>query len=107
MRILLADNQSRVQFALRVLLTQRTEFEIVGEAVDAGELLAQTGTTHPDLITLDLGLRGLPAHDILPNLRKIRPNLSVIVLSSGQKSGQAPRLLAPMPSSARWNRQNG
>jgi DNA-binding NarL/FixJ family response regulator len=89
MRILLADNQPRVRFALRALLAQRAGFEIVGEAVDAGELLAQAGTTHPDLIILDLDLEGLPAHDILPSLRMLCPDLFVIALSSGHKNGSA------------------
>ena len=41
MRILLADGQPRVRFAMRVLLERQPGVEVVGEAVDAEDLLAQ------------------------------------------------------------------
>jgi two-component system capsular synthesis response regulator RcsB len=81
MRILLADNRSKVRFALRALLEQRRELEIVGEAVDAENLLAQAEATHPDLVLFDWGLPGRAAIDLLPALRQACPALSVIVLS--------------------------
>jgi len=37
MRILLADNQSKVRFALRALLEQQPGLTVVGEAAEAGD----------------------------------------------------------------------
>jgi len=81
MRILLADNQPKVRFALRVLLEQRPGLEVVGETVDADDLLAQVETLCPDLVLLDWTLRGRAMVDLLLALREICPCVYVIVLS--------------------------
>lgn len=73
MRILLADDQPRVRFALRVLLERRPGFEVAGEAVNAEGLLAQMETTCPDLVLLGWELPGLAAVGSLSALRRIYP----------------------------------
>jgi DNA-binding NarL/FixJ family response regulator len=81
MRILLADNQPKVRHALRVLLEHQPGLEVVGEVVDAEELLAQIEKNNPDLVLLHWRLRRGTIADQLPNVREGRPNLAVIVLS--------------------------
>ena len=81
MHVLLADDQPRVRFALRVLLERQAGLEMVGEAVDAEGLLAQTEATHPDLVLLGWELPGLAAVGWLSALREIHPDLYVIALS--------------------------
>jgi len=53
MHVLLADDQSKVRSALRLLLEQEPELNVVGEATKADELLAQVGTVCPDIVLLD------------------------------------------------------
>ena len=81
MRILIADDQSKVRFALRVLLERQAALEIVGEAADAEELLAQVAADCPDLVLLGWELPGLTKIDLLAALRRVCPNLMVIALS--------------------------
>jgi DNA-binding NarL/FixJ family response regulator len=81
MRILLADSQPRVRFALRVLLERQPGVQVVGEAVDAVELVAQAAATRPDLVLLAWELPGLAAVDLLPTLHRLCPNLLVVALS--------------------------
>ena len=81
MRILLADNQPKVRHALGVLLEHQPGLEVVGEAADAEELLAQIKAARPELVLLHWSLRGGAAVDLLPALQKAYPNLAVIVLS--------------------------
>jgi DNA-binding NarL/FixJ family response regulator len=81
MRVLLADDQPRVRFALRVLLEQQPGLTVVGEADDANDLLAQAEATHPDLVLLAWELPGLAAAGSLPALRTACPGLLVIALS--------------------------
>jgi DNA-binding NarL/FixJ family response regulator len=88
MRILLADDQPKVRFALRVWLEQQAGFEIVGEAVNAKELLAQVQATTPDLVLLGWELPGL-AVDSLSALREVCPDLSVIALSGRPEARRA------------------
>ena len=88
MRILLADRESNVRYGLRVLLEERSEFEVVGEAADADCLLAQTEAACPDLVLLSWELPGLAGTDLLPALRRIKDDLYVIVLSGRPEARQ-------------------
>jgi DNA-binding NarL/FixJ family response regulator len=81
MRIMVADRQSKVRFALRTLLRRQKGLEIVGEADTGEELLARVEATCPDLVLLHWRLSGGGA-DLVPALRRIRPGLRVIVLSA-------------------------
>jgi DNA-binding NarL/FixJ family response regulator len=81
MRILLADDQATVRSALQLLLEENPELDVVGEATEAGELLAQAKMACPDLVLLDWELPGLQTADLLPALRQHLPRLVVIALS--------------------------
>jgi two-component system nitrate/nitrite response regulator NarL len=89
MRILLADNETNVRYGLRALLEERPAFEVVGEAADAEELLAQLQAACPDLVLLSWGLPGPQGADLLPALRKLQDDLYVIVLSGRPEARQA------------------
>jgi len=70
MRVLLADDQSKVRSALRLLLEQRPGVQILGEAVDATGLLDWMKAACPDLVLLDWELPGLETDSLLPTLRE-------------------------------------
>ena len=89
MRILLADDQPRVRFALRVLLERQPGLHVVGEAVDAFGLLDQVETTSPDLVLLGWELPDLVAVGSLSALRKICSDLFVIALSGRPEARRA------------------
>jgi len=82
MRILIADDQERVRFALRILLTQQPGLQVVGEASNGEVLLAQAGTVAADLALVDWELPRLAEAGGLPALHRSSPALQVIVLSS-------------------------
>jgi len=81
MRILIADGQSSVRYALHILLQRQSGIEVVGEAIDAQELLARIEAASPDLVLLDWELPGLPRRALLAAMRNAVPNLTVIALS--------------------------
>jgi DNA-binding NarL/FixJ family response regulator len=81
MRILLADDQPKVRLGLRLLLEQDQGLTVVAEATDAEGLLAHAETAQPDLVLLDWSLQASPGLDLVPALRRLRPDLAVIVLS--------------------------
>ena len=80
MRILLADDQQRVRFALRVLLERQSGFEVSGEAADAVELLVEAMNACPDLVLLDWDLPGYPPADLVTEAKSLPPGPQVIVL---------------------------
>ncbi len=81
MNILLADDQSRVRFALRILLEQQPEWKVTGEASDANELLSHAESRQPDLVLLDGDLPGLDVSNCLAVLRQKYPQLCIIALN--------------------------
>jgi DNA-binding NarL/FixJ family response regulator len=82
MRILLAENRSRVRFALRSLLEEQPGIVVIGEVSDGQDLIAQAEADCPDLVLIDWDLPGIEEDDLLPALREICPDLTVIILSS-------------------------
>jgi DNA-binding NarL/FixJ family response regulator len=89
MRVLLADDQTKVRSALRLLLEQEPGLSVVGEAVEAEDLLAQVEATQPDLVLLDWELPGLRTDDRLSVLRALCPQLKVIALSGQPEARRA------------------
>lgn len=81
MNVLLADDRAKVRSALRLLLEQEPDIQIVGEAADATGLLLAVERDAPDLILLDWELPGLPPENLLRLLRYLRPTIWVIALS--------------------------
>ncbi len=79
--MLLADDQPEVRRALTILLEQQPGLTVVGEAVDAHDLLIQMEPTCPDMLLLDWELPGMAAPQLLSALRATCPGLSVIALS--------------------------
>jgi DNA-binding NarL/FixJ family response regulator len=77
-----ADNESKVRFALRTLLVQRARIDVVGEAECAEELLALVDAACPDLVLLPWRLQGMDTCELLPRLKEACPDLHVIVLSA-------------------------
>ncbi len=97
MRVLLADDQAWLRSAVRLLLEQETDIEIVGEAAEASMLLSITEAVTPDLLLLDWELPGPHAggsgERILQQLQNCCPNVAVIVMS-GRPEARASALNA-------------
>lgn len=89
MRIILADDQSKVLFALHILLERNPDLAIVGEASNANELMNLISSSDPDLIILDWQLPGLNQIGYLTAIRDRCPNLIVVVLSGRPELSQA------------------
>ena len=81
MNILLADNRSRVRYALRVLFNQQPGWQVVGEATDTADLMRKVQQLHPDLTVIALDLPGLDLAIWFKELRQINPDMRIVVLS--------------------------
>jgi DNA-binding NarL/FixJ family response regulator len=81
MRVVLADDEANVRFALRALLERQVGLQVAGEAASVSELLDEVVAACPDLVLLDWDLQTATAEDLLTTLRQVCPGLRVIVLS--------------------------
>ncbi len=83
--VLIADDKAEVRSALRLLLDQEDDMEVVGEARDGKEMLAQAELLEPSLLLLDWELnRGLSSE--IPGLQGGRTNLAIVALSGRPES---------------------
>jgi DNA-binding NarL/FixJ family response regulator len=89
MRILLADAQPKVRFALRVLLERQPGVTITDEAADAVQLLVQAMNTCPNVVLLAWDLPGLSELDSVSALRRVCPDVVIIALSVRSEARRA------------------
>jgi two-component system, NarL family, nitrate/nitrite response regulator NarL len=82
MRIILADHHTQPCWALKMLLEEQPEFEIIGEAVEGEALVVLAKTYLPDLVLVDSELPGLYIEDLIIRLHALEPPPIVVVMSS-------------------------
>lgn len=91
MRILVADDQARLRYALKVLLHHESGLQVVAEAADVEELLTLVRAFAPDLLLLQWRLDGGSGTDLVPRLRRLFPGLRIVALSA-QPEARRPAL---------------
>ncbi len=79
-RILLVDEQPLARRALRLLLRDEPDLEVVGEA-DPVEAPEQTAVHAPDLVLLDADLRGAAGRRLISTLITAAPRSRVLVVT--------------------------
>ena len=90
-RVFLADSQSEMRAALRLMLLD-LDMDVVGEAADWPAALDQAAGTQPDMVVVDWDM--IPDDSSLPALRMTCPAAVVIVLISHLDARQQAALSA-------------
>ncbi|OWS72158.1 DNA-binding response regulator [Polynucleobacter aenigmaticus] len=80
-QILVVDDHTLFRRGLIALLSQASDFEVVGEAGDAIEALRLCATLKPDVILLDNHLPGASGIQSLPDIFHASPDSTVIMLT--------------------------
>jgi DNA-binding NarL/FixJ family response regulator len=80
-RIFLVDDHTLVREWLGNLLSQESDFLVVGQADSAPTALADMAASPPDLAVIDLTLRNGSGLDLIKDLRNLCPRTLVVVLS--------------------------
>lgn len=81
MNILIADDHSVVRRGLQQIIGTQPAWRIVAEAATADDVLPALRRTHPDLLVLDMALGGRSGLDLLASIKSEFPALPVLMLS--------------------------
>jgi DNA-binding NarL/FixJ family response regulator len=80
--VLVADDHPLMLAALRRLLDETSDFEIVAEVSVGSHVLPAVNETRPDVVLLDVRMPELDGISCLQRLRKQAPDVAVVMLSS-------------------------
>jgi len=80
-RVILADDHILVRRGLRRILEEKANLEIASEVGDGLELLRVLKKAEPDLIILDVSMPNLRGIEAIPEIRRVRPKVKVLMLT--------------------------
>ncbi|MEI2564461.1 response regulator [Vibrio metoecus] len=80
-RVLLVDDHPLMRRGINQLLSFEAEFEVVAEASNGAEAIALAHDLQPDLILLDLNMKGMSGLDTLTALRTDECDALVVILT--------------------------
>jgi len=81
-RVLIADDNRLMLEGVRRALEPVEDIEIVGATHTGSQVLPLVARRHPDLVALELGMRGADGRRCLELLREQHPDIKVVVLSA-------------------------
>ncbi|EOI5796670.1 nitrate/nitrite response regulator protein NarP [Cronobacter dublinensis] len=79
--VMIVDDHPLMRRGIRQLLETDAQFKVVGEASGGAEAIALANQLTPDIILLDLNMRGLSGLDTLTLLRRDGVSARIIVLT--------------------------
>jgi DNA-binding NarL/FixJ family response regulator len=81
LRVLLVDDHALVRAGMRSLLQDLPDIEVVAEAGDGAEALAAAERERPDVVLMDIAMKGMNGLEAAARLRERLPEVKVIILS--------------------------
>lgn len=80
--VLLADDHPIVRSGIRSEIARHADIEVVGEAVNGDEALSLSEIMQPDVLVLDIGMKGMKAVHVLRTMRERELLTRVLILTS-------------------------
>lgn len=81
-RLLIVDDHAVVRSGLKLLLGEKQNIEVVGEAADGDEAIRMAGELKPDVVLMDLSMpHGKDGMTATEELKKLMPDIYILVLT--------------------------
>jgi DNA-binding NarL/FixJ family response regulator len=80
-RVVLADDHALVRAGMRSLLNGMALVQVVGEAASGEEALALVGREQPDVVLMDIAMKGMTGLEAAALMRAQQPSVRVVILS--------------------------
>jgi DNA-binding NarL/FixJ family response regulator len=81
-RVVIADDHLLMAAAVRRVLSERDDIEIVGEAARGDEAVPLVLDKRPDVVLLDIGLPGIDGIECARRIREQLPDLRILMLTA-------------------------
>jgi DNA-binding NarL/FixJ family response regulator len=92
--IALVDDHSLIKKCIKLVLSFYTDIHVIADAENGKQLLNLLVGTRPDVILLDLQMPVMDGVATLPELKKLYPDIKVIIFSMHNDSETVSKLLA-------------
>lgn len=92
-RILLVDDHKIIRDGLADLIGTRADMQVVGDAANGEAAIALARSEQPDVIVLDLDLGAESGLSLLPELLKVVPSSSIIILTGVREAEKRDRAI--------------
>lgn len=79
--IMVVDDLEQWRTTLKSIVESMPGYQVVAEAPDALEAIAQAGQLRPDIVLLDIGLPLLNGIEAAPRIRRVSPDSTIIFLT--------------------------
>src|SRR5437762_8242145 len=92
-RVLLVDDHPILRRGLAQLINQEADMAVCGEAEDSPKAFQAVSTATPDVMVVDISLKGGNGIELIKNVKARFPDLPILVLSMHDESLYAERAL--------------
>ncbi len=92
-RVLLVDDHTLVREGVGEILDAEDDLAVVGQAATSQQAVRLAGTTHPDVVLLDVQIPGWPAPVTVARIREASPGSRLVMLSMSDEPAGVRRLL--------------
>jgi DNA-binding NarL/FixJ family response regulator len=92
-RVLVIDDHPLLRQGLAMLINQQKDLQVCGEAEDVHAALQLVAQTRPDIVIVDISLKGPDGLELLKSIRTTDPDLPVLILSMHDEAIYAERAL--------------
>ncbi len=92
-KVLIADDHVMVRQGFMVLLNAQPDIEVIGEAADGNEMVAQAETLHPDVVLADISMPNLNGIEATKVIHQRFPEMPVVMITVHTSSSYVVRAL--------------
>jgi DNA-binding NarL/FixJ family response regulator len=92
-RIFIIDDHALIRRGLATLIGGEADMEVCGQAEDAATGFRDVMKLQPDLVIVDLSLKGNSGLELIKSIRSFNPKIQILVLSMHHESIYALRVL--------------
>jgi len=92
-RVLIVDDHAILREGVRALLTLHDDVEVVGEAADGKQAIAQVEALDPDVVLMDIAMPGLGGIEASLEMKKLGKHGKILILSQYEDREYVRRLL--------------